>query len=1745
MVPVPSGGIPAGGSTAKHSFRCGRSSSAGGSVSSRGVDRSATGSSAGGGVSRGSTSLQGSRQTSRPARLAVRRCSSQSSPSLHTSSLSLSAAPFMRSCRSLSRLDQSPIRDETGSEHAVPRSQVKTGHSSSVKTVLDSSHLSCPAATEEPSRAKKDQSDGDNADKMETSFSSEPPASSSSVVSSAACHHHSNKLKKQTKDGVYTLCAMTSGIRRNWVQAVLKNVRPTLTPDVASSLPEQRTRLKSQKPDSQSAEVVGNAAHQKSRVPERCREGRYKTFDWSKVTPQQQKEQEPELQLEREQGRADGSSASLPVASSCVSSPISSAASSTSSSRFLRDSPHRAEEGQESGSVTDASSGVATSQSEGAESDSSTSTLVPPNDEGHDEHSNVRVEIEQRWQQVETTPLREERQVSISTTCECMKDGKTKEKLSHQQMGQLVKELEQTQKELSRLQQLNRNLQDQLRQHRENHSRGGNGLLSTSNSSSAQALALERLQKINHDLRFELEAQRKSQEEAREAELRRRVDLLAQQAQLLVTGDATALAQAHLEQDRRLFREQQVEWERCVASLRSKLSISEEQRREAESCLMQLQQECQGYPGLQQEANRLREHLQDVTAQLCANEEAQAQKEVRLQKHLVLLQESQDRERRSLASSLAQAEQHSQDLQERLERAEQQVDSLNKSQSWTREIEEAQQQLQEELACTVSAVQRLQEEREQLNRRCQELQNQLAEADGEVSRLQNRLKTDETHYYNLEHSYERACEELQLALGQVQGREAETQDIREGYERLLDGKEQELSDVLVKMEVLGNSLEETEVKLAEVLKVCTCASSQLENESSDDQSSDISNAIDVAQQNGNHSYAEHARTRSHSIDPSYQYIVTAGDDPDRFMSVIKLLETKLYVTEEKLRDITQRLEDHQSHMTCQDPHLCSELTQSRATAQHLSLLLHSQAKQSQRFAKETENRSRVLVDRFQAALSIVEGCRKRLQAKNQGGSSAAADITEFEKQLATAAACLQQGEKDAEKQQHKSHYACKVEDKMISDETLPGAKSAKSRFTKMLPSEDSIGRTLMREVLVVEKMVSVLQSQHDIGQLHLISGDEGDVAHRYKSIMSQRIALEMEKGTQLGKAEGDNTESLESAIGRVCAEAELIYTALKFQRKYESMTQGDLQVNNQEVERSLADINPPELAPYEEQVQVEGRGMEEAAKPLDRDQSVTNKVEKQPDWLERLISRLQRRAKALHQLRQEISDGNGPDNESSVDHNCVNDSAIDLTWVKEQAKLIYLSDRLYLDLELELQQSKMVHDRLQALCKEQDITLNDEQEAFNHTLCELQEDNSVLREQLECAEQKIISAESGNQRLLEDIQKIEDYHEERMQKLEKEFQAKIRELQQIHEQEMKHLHNYYAKTACISKDKQTKSPMEGPSPTDTKEQGNRMGEGDAVAMREAYQRDFEKLKASCDQGFTAMEEMHRKLVSDLQQQHQREAAALLKEKDQLLKEETAATMAAIVAMRKVHKEELERSQWSQHIRETDDITQLHTEYEKEIQLLHQELEVLSVQHTEKCLENSQMSQELQAERQTSLQYQRENQELKSKQEMTQKVTEEISHLRSSLNGKQSNVTSQAKDLYEMEVILRVKDAEMQFLRQEALSLKEELKTARMDKMYAQNKLKALYANSQDEPQHDAAKLCEDFKYATWSPKDHSRDDPTSGHQHEDIVTNKSDAVFMKKTDRRTSLTRQIRVVRSKSLKEGLSMQERMKLFESF
>ncbi|XP_077657299.1 myosin phosphatase Rho-interacting protein isoform X1 [Urocitellus parryii] len=323
--------------------------------------------------------------------------------------------------------------------------------------------------------------------------------------------------------------------------------------------------------------------------------------------------------------------------------------------------------------------------------------------------------------------------------------------------------------------------------------------------------------------------------------------------------------------------------------------------------------------------------------------------------------------------------------------------------------------------------------------------------------------------------------------------------------------------------------------------------------------------------------------------------------------------------------------------------------------------------------------------------------------------------------------------------------------------------------------------------------------------------------------------------------------------------------------------------------------------------------------------------------------------------------------------------------------------------------------------------------------------------------------------------------------------------------------------------------------------------------REQSAREGYVLQATCERGFAAMEETHQKKIEDLQRQHQRELEKLREEKDRLLAEETAATISAIEAMKNAHREEMERelekSQRSQISSINSDIEALRRQYLEELQSVQRELEVLSEQYSQKCLENAHLAQALEAERQALRQCQRENQELNAhNQELNNRLAAEITRLRTLLTGDGGGEASgspltQGKDAYELEVLLRVKESEIQYLKQEISSLKDELQTALRDKKYASDKYKDIYTElsiAKAKADCDISKLKEQLKAATEALGEKSPESPAvAGY---DIMKSKSNPDFLKKD--RSCVTRQLRSIRSKSLKEGLTVQERLKLFES-
>uniref|UniRef100_A0A3P9HF17 PH domain-containing protein n=1 Tax=Oryzias latipes TaxID=8090 RepID=A0A3P9HF17_ORYLA len=97
-----------------------------------------------------------------------------------------------------------------------------------------------------------------------------------------------------TAKAVVTLSAMTAGIRRNWIQALLRNVHPANAPDVASVPALQAPRSPPEvlpKPDVTQDSAAGRALQPAAKsVAEKRGKGRYKTFDWAEFWPQSQPE---------------------------------------------------------------------------------------------------------------------------------------------------------------------------------------------------------------------------------------------------------------------------------------------------------------------------------------------------------------------------------------------------------------------------------------------------------------------------------------------------------------------------------------------------------------------------------------------------------------------------------------------------------------------------------------------------------------------------------------------------------------------------------------------------------------------------------------------------------------------------------------------------------------------------------------------------------------------------------------------------------------------------------------------------------------------------------------------------------------------------------------------------------------------------------------------------------------------------------------------------------------------------------------------------------------------------------------------------------------------------------------------------------------------------------------------------------------------------------------------------------------
>ncbi|XP_058424365.1 TRIO and F-actin-binding protein isoform X2 [Diceros bicornis minor] len=216
---------------------------------------------------------------------------------------------------------------------------------------------------------------------------------------------------------------------------------------------------------------------------------------------------------------------------------------------------------------------------------------------------------------------------------------------------------------------------------------------------------------------------------------------------------------------------------------------------------------------------------------------------------------------------------------------------------------------------------------------------------------------------------------------------------------------------------------------------------------------------------------------------------------------------------------------------------------------------------------------------------------------------------------------------------------------------------------------------------------------------------------------------------------------------------------------------------------------------------------------------------------------------------------------------------------------------------------------------------------------------------------------------------------------------------------------------------------------------------------------------ACERSLAEMESSHQQVMEELQRHHERELQRLQQEKEWLLAEETAATASAIEAMKKAYQEELSRE-----LSKTRSLQQgpdgLRKQHQSDVEALKRELQVLSEQYSQKCLEIGALTRQAEEREHTLRRCQQEGQELlRHNQELHARLSEEIDRLRGFIASQGTGSgcgRSSERSSCELEVLLRVKENELQYLKKEVQCLRDELQMMQKDKRFTSGKYQDVY-----------------------------------------------------------------------------------------
>ncbi|XP_078125095.1 uncharacterized protein LOC144529711 isoform X3 [Sander vitreus] len=199
-------------------------------------------------------------------------------------------------------------------------------------------------------------------------------------------------------------------------------------------------------------------------------------------------------------------------------------------------------------------------------------------------------------------------------------------------------------------------------------------------------------------------------------------------------------------------------------------------------------------------------------------------------------------------------------------------------------------------------------------------------------------------------------------------------------------------------------------------------------------------------------------------------------------------------------------------------------------------------------------------------------------------------------------------------------------------------------------------------------------------------------------------------------------------------------------------------------------------------------------------------------------------------------------------------------------------------------------------------------------------------------------------------------------------------------------------------------------------------------------------EAPCGRSLAAMERAHRQVLDELQRQHDRQTKELETERDRLLLEETKDTARVMEALKKKHKDELERE--VERVKRLSsgglDSQTVRAHQQAETQALQRELAGLSERYSQKCLElnraeqnNAEREREISRKERDMEQLRKENQDIKAR------LKEEMSRTQST-NAFHGSEHNKDRTPCELEVLLRVKENEIEYLHKEISCLRNEL-----------------------------------------------------------------------------------------------------------